>query len=248
MTRGERPAISWRPGRPTGRWRCCRTGSSPTSFMIRRCRPRWTSAWLTRRCLRAFRTGCWPWRRTCCCGVTGFAAVEYLDLLERSQPAIPPDSRLAARLAAMRSLRCALTGEADEAVRYGLAARGIEERTLPGDEWDTAVPLILLRAYTWLEDFEAVDREAAAALAMPSLAEPARLVRCARGAGACLVRSRPHRRRPRRPPGPLTRTRGGWDSNSTPSPWITCASWRGRAGAAGSRRGGASHRACAVDI
>ena len=102
---------------------------------------------------------------------------EYLDLLERTQPAIPPDSRLAARLAAMRSLRCALIrrGNAD-AVRYGLAARGIEERTLLGDEWIAAVPLILLRAYTWLEDFEAVDREVAAALAMPSLAEPARLV------------------------------------------------------------------------
>jgi LuxR family transcriptional regulator, maltose regulon positive regulatory protein len=35
---------------------------------------------------------------------------------------------------------------------------------------------LLLRAYTWLEDFEAVDREAAAAWAMPSVAEPARLV------------------------------------------------------------------------
>jgi LuxR family transcriptional regulator, maltose regulon positive regulatory protein len=101
---------------------------------------------------------------------------QYLDLLERSQAVTPPDSRLAARLAAMRSLRCALTGEADEAVRHALAARGIEERTLPGDEWNAAVPLILLRAYTWLEDFEAVDREAAAVLAMPSLAEPARLV------------------------------------------------------------------------
>src|SRR5690349_13186030 len=34
---------------------------------------------------------------------------EYLDLLERSQPSIPPDSRLAARFAAMRSFRHALT-------------------------------------------------------------------------------------------------------------------------------------------
>src|SRR5580693_665453 len=101
---------------------------------------------------------------------------EYLDLLERTQPPIPPDSRLAARLAAMRSLRYALTGEVHEAVRQALTARDIEERTLPGDEWNTAVPLILLRAYTWLEDFEAVDREAAAVLAMPSLAEPVRLV------------------------------------------------------------------------
>ncbi len=108
---------------------------------------------------------------------------EYLDLLERSQREIPPDSRLAARLAAMRSLRHALTGEVHEAVRQALTARSIEERTLPGDEWNTAVPLILLRAYTWLEDFGAVDREAATVLAMPSLTEPVRLV-LVRGAQA----------------------------------------------------------------
>ena len=76
----------------------------------------------------------------------------------------------------MRSLRCTLSGEATEAVRYGLAARGIEERTQLGDEWGFGVPLLLLHAYTWLEDFEAVDREAAAAQAMPSVTEPARLV------------------------------------------------------------------------
>jgi LuxR family maltose regulon positive regulatory protein len=101
---------------------------------------------------------------------------EYLDLLERSQPAIPPDSRLASRLAVLRSLRCTLSGEATEAVRHALAARSIEERTLLGDEWGFGVPLLLVRAYTWLEDFEAVDREAAAAQAMPSVAEPAKLV------------------------------------------------------------------------
>jgi LuxR family maltose regulon positive regulatory protein len=101
---------------------------------------------------------------------------EYLDLVERSQREIPPDSRLAARLATMRSLRNALTGEVHEAVRQALTARSIEERTLLRDEWNAAVPLILLRAYTWLEDFEAVDREAAAVLAMPSLTEPVRLV------------------------------------------------------------------------
>jgi LuxR family maltose regulon positive regulatory protein len=61
-------------------------------------------------------------------------------------------------------------------VRHALAARGIEERTLLGDEWGFGVPLLLLRAYTWLEDFGAVDREAAVAQAMPSVAEPARLV------------------------------------------------------------------------
>ncbi len=108
---------------------------------------------------------------------------EYLDLLERSHPAIPPDSRLASRLAVMQSLRCALCGEATESVRYGLAARGIEERTRRGDEWGFGVPLILLRAYTWLEDFEAVDRQAAVAWAMPSVTESARLVEV-RGAQA----------------------------------------------------------------
>ena len=76
----------------------------------------------------------------------------------------------------MRSLRCALIGEAGEAVRHALATRSIEERTLREDEWSAAAPLILLRGYTWLEDFDAVEREAAAALALPSLAETARLV------------------------------------------------------------------------
>ena len=101
---------------------------------------------------------------------------QYLDLLERTQPAIPPDSELAARIAAMRAVRHSLTGEADEALRHALAARDIEQRTLIKGEWNAAVPMILLRVYTWLEDFEAVDREAAVARAIPSLAEPARLV------------------------------------------------------------------------
>ena len=101
---------------------------------------------------------------------------EYLDLLERSQAVIPPDSRLASRFAVLRSLRCTLSGQATEAVRHALAARGIEERTLLGDEWGFGVPLLLLRACTWLEDYEAVDREAAVAQAMPSVSEPARLV------------------------------------------------------------------------
>ena len=108
---------------------------------------------------------------------------EYLDLLERSQPSIPPGSRLAARFAAMRSFRHALTGEVGESLRHALAARDIEQRTLLADEWNAAVPMILLRVYTWLEDFEAVDREAAIACAMPSLAEPVKLV-LVRGAQA----------------------------------------------------------------
>ncbi len=101
---------------------------------------------------------------------------EYLDLLERTQPAIPPDSRLAFRLAVMRTLHCGLRGEATEVVHHALAARSIEERTQLGDEWGFGVPLLLLHAYTWLEDFEAIDQEVAAAEAMPSVTESARLV------------------------------------------------------------------------
>jgi LuxR family transcriptional regulator, maltose regulon positive regulatory protein len=103
-------------------------------------------------------------------------AGEYLNLLERTQPDIPPDSRLAARLAAARAVHCFVTGDVHEAVRQALAARGVEQRTLREDEWNIGVPIVLLRAYTWLGDFDAVDREAAAALAIPSLAEPVKLV------------------------------------------------------------------------
>ena len=101
---------------------------------------------------------------------------KYLDLLERARPSIPPESRLAARFAVMRSFHYALTGQLNEAVRAGLGARAIQERTQLQDEWNAAVPLILLRVYPCLEDYEAVEREAAAALAIPGLAEPARLL------------------------------------------------------------------------
>ena len=108
---------------------------------------------------------------------------EYLDLLERIGPPVPPGSRLAARFAAMRSLRYALTGQADEALADGLAARAIQERTQLADDWNIAVPMILMRVCTWLEDFQAVEHEAAAALAMPTVSEPVKLVHV-RGARA----------------------------------------------------------------
>ena len=102
---------------------------------------------------------------------------KYLDLLERARPSIPPESRLAARFAVMRSFHYALTGRLNEAVRAASRARAIQERTQQlQDEWDAAIPLILLRVYPCLEDYEAVEREAAAALAVPKLAETARLV------------------------------------------------------------------------
>jgi LuxR family transcriptional regulator, maltose regulon positive regulatory protein len=101
---------------------------------------------------------------------------EYLDLLERAQPSIPPGSRLAARLAAVRSAHYGLTGRAEEAMRAALTARAIQERTGLSDDWIAATPVIVLRAYTWLENYEAVEREAAAALTEAWLTEPVKLV------------------------------------------------------------------------
>ena len=98
---------------------------------------------------------------------------QYLDLLDRVRPSIPPESRLAARLAALRSVRHALAGELKQAVAEAVAARDIQQRTQLRDEWTAAaVSMILLRCATWLEDFQAVDREAAAARAAPELTEP----------------------------------------------------------------------------
>jgi len=101
---------------------------------------------------------------------------QYLDLLERVQPPIPRESRLEARFMAFQSFRHALIGQADQAVSAALAARSIKERIQLSDVWNVAAPMILPSAYTWLEDFSAVEREAAVALATPELTEPVKLV------------------------------------------------------------------------
>ena len=102
---------------------------------------------------------------------------QYLDLLERTQPPIAPDSRLGARLAAMRSTRHALTGEIDEAVHQAqVARRSAALAKLEDDQWIAALPIILVRAYTYLEDFEAAEREIAAAMATPFFPEQLKLV------------------------------------------------------------------------
>jgi LuxR family transcriptional regulator, maltose regulon positive regulatory protein len=101
---------------------------------------------------------------------------EYLDVLDRARASMPPDSRLAARFAAMCSLRYALTGQLDEARAAGFAARAIQERAQLTDDWNATVPIVLTRVCTLLEDFQAVEREAATVLAMPTVSEPAKLV------------------------------------------------------------------------
>jgi LuxR family maltose regulon positive regulatory protein len=101
---------------------------------------------------------------------------EYLDLLERARQSIPPDSRQAARFAAMRSFRYAVTGQLDQAIAEALRARDIQQETQLTDDWNSAVPLMLLRVYPCLEDIQAVECEAALALATSSIPEPAKLV------------------------------------------------------------------------
>jgi len=100
---------------------------------------------------------------------------EYLDLLENAGK-IPADSRLAARFAAFRSLRYAVAGQLERAVQTALAARATQERTQLTDEWNVAVPLILIRVYTCLGDFPAAEREAAVALAAPGVTESVKFV------------------------------------------------------------------------
>jgi LuxR family maltose regulon positive regulatory protein len=60
---------------------------------------------------------------------------EYLDLLERAQPPIPPESRLAAQLEMARATRYMMAGQADQAVDAIRTARAIRDRTQLTDEW-----------------------------------------------------------------------------------------------------------------
>jgi LuxR family transcriptional regulator, maltose regulon positive regulatory protein len=97
---------------------------------------------------------------------------EYLDLLERARPAARSD----ARLMAAKALRSMLNGQAEEAVTMALAARDIQDRTQSAGEWNALTSIVLLRAYSWLEDFPAVEREAATALAAREVTEPVKLI------------------------------------------------------------------------
>jgi LuxR family transcriptional regulator, maltose regulon positive regulatory protein len=100
---------------------------------------------------------------------------EYLDLLEHAGK-IPAESGLAARFAAFQSFRYGVQGQLERSVQAALTARAIQERTRLTDEWDSVVPLVLVRVYSCLGDFPAAEREAAAALAAPDVAESVKLV------------------------------------------------------------------------
>jgi LuxR family transcriptional regulator, maltose regulon positive regulatory protein len=100
---------------------------------------------------------------------------EYLDLLQRVGQ-IPASSPLAAHFAAMRSFQYGVTGHLEKCVDTALAARAIQERLQLSDEWNAAVPLILIRVYNCLGDVPAFEREASTALAAPDAAESVKLV------------------------------------------------------------------------
>ena len=109
------------------------------------------------------------------CGDTARGG-EYLDMLERTEPPIPAGSALATGYTTMRSFHYAVTGYLREAVREGIAARDIQERLQISDQWTASIPLMLIRVHACLEDLPAAEQEAAMALAIPELTEPARLV------------------------------------------------------------------------
>lgn len=100
---------------------------------------------------------------------------QYLDLLEHAQK-IPAASGLASRFAVIRSYHYGVTGQLDKGVQTAETARGSQQGTRFTDDWDAAVPAILIRVYNCLEDFTAAEREAAAALAAPGATEPVKQV------------------------------------------------------------------------
>jgi LuxR family transcriptional regulator, maltose regulon positive regulatory protein len=101
---------------------------------------------------------------------------EYLRLLDGVQPPIQPGSATAAYLMTLRSFHRSLLGQLDEVVREGHAARAAPGWVQLGSEWHAAVSLVLLRIYVYLEDYDAFEHEASAALEIPGMAEPAKLV------------------------------------------------------------------------
>jgi LuxR family maltose regulon positive regulatory protein len=103
-------------------------------------------------------------------GDTGRAG-QYLDVLERVQPPDQADPRLAARFTAIRAFQHAVTGQLQLAIDEAHAARELQERVQPSDEWNLAVPLLLMTVHNCLEDFAAVEREAVAALQVPTFSE-----------------------------------------------------------------------------
>jgi LuxR family transcriptional regulator, maltose regulon positive regulatory protein len=99
---------------------------------------------------------------------------EYLDLI--AEAGLPDSPTLAARFAALQCFYATSIGQLHQAVRHADRARAIQHAEQPGDEWNIVIPLTLLRVYASLQDTEAVEREAAAALALPTATEPVKTI------------------------------------------------------------------------
>jgi LuxR family transcriptional regulator, maltose regulon positive regulatory protein len=99
---------------------------------------------------------------------------EYLDFLAGAGP--PDSPTLAARFAALQCFYDTSIGQLHQAVRHADRARALQQAEQPDDEWDIVVPLTLLCVYASLQDTEAVEREAAAALALPAATEPVKTI------------------------------------------------------------------------
>ena len=99
---------------------------------------------------------------------------EYLDQL--AEAGLPDSPRLAARFAALQCFYGTSIGQLNQAVRHADRARAIQQQEQLTDEWSIVVPLTLLRVYASLQDTEAVEREAAAVLALPTATEPVKTI------------------------------------------------------------------------
>jgi LuxR family transcriptional regulator, maltose regulon positive regulatory protein len=101
---------------------------------------------------------------------------QCLDLFERTRPPVQFEPGLMSRLAVMRAFRSAAVGQLERALGGALRAQVSQEQQHLGDEFKAVATLTLLRVYPCLGILSALEREAAAAMAMPELPEPARLV------------------------------------------------------------------------
>jgi LuxR family transcriptional regulator, maltose regulon positive regulatory protein len=101
---------------------------------------------------------------------------EYLDLLSESGAPESPQSRLAARFAALQCLYDTSIGQLNQALRHGHRARAIQQEEQLTDDWNIVVPLTTLHIHAALQDTEAAEREAATVLAMPAAAEPVKSI------------------------------------------------------------------------
>src|SRR5262249_29786547 len=101
---------------------------------------------------------------------------EFLDQAVQDAPSADGDVVTDVGLGLARSMRLMLTGRAEEARAQALAVRDLIDGAPVAEEWTGALSLTLLRVSAYLQDYDAVDREARATEARSGLAEPVKVV------------------------------------------------------------------------